>query len=187
MKEKVKQSGVLHFVLVGVVLLLVIIGGGTLILYDPIWTLDDATIIQSTVGSGRMMHVYDEPGFAVQLGRFFPLAYMHTNLVLLFTEGYISAKPFFCPELFPMGWLCGIVVLFDLLRVEGASQVTSIGGRGFFACSACYLPASAEQFYHLMGDELYGTVVNCIVLRPVFINTVLKKVREKECLVCSQF
>lgn len=110
MKEQ--GSGVLHYVLVGLVLLFVIIGGGTLILHDPIWTLDDATIIQSTVGSGRMMHMYDEPGFAVQLGRFFPLAYMHTNLVLLFTEGYISAKPLFVLNL--ILWV-GFVLLLLLL------------------------------------------------------------------------
>ncbi len=85
----------IHSILVGIVLLCIIVGGGVIFLHNPIWTLDDATIIQSTVGSGRMMHVWDEPGFQPKAGRFFPLAYMHTNLLLLFTNGYVDATPFY--------------------------------------------------------------------------------------------
>ena len=106
------QGTKIHSVLVGLVLLFVIIGGGVLILHDPVWTLDDATIIQSTVGSGKMMHVYDEPGYQPRAGRLFPLAYMHTNLVLLFTHGYISAKPLFMLNL--VIWIGFVLLLFVL-------------------------------------------------------------------------
>lgn len=102
----------IHSILVWVVLLSIIVGGGILIMHDPSWTLDDATIIQSSVGSGRMMHVWDEPGFQPKAGRFFPLAYMHTNLVLLFTDGYISAKPLFILNL--VMWIGFALLLFYL-------------------------------------------------------------------------
>lgn len=112
MKEK--QRIAIHSIGAGLILLFVIIGGGFLIMHDPVWTLDDSTIIQSTVGSGRMMHVYDPPGYDLDAksGRFFPLAYMHTNLVLLCTEGYISAKPLFVLNFVLWG---GFVVLLFLL------------------------------------------------------------------------
>ena len=102
----------IHTLLVWSVLLFVIVGGGLIILHDPIWTLDDATIIQSSVGSGKMMHVWDEPGFQPKAGRFFPLAYMHTNLVLLFTDGYISAKPLFV--LNSVMWIGFVLLLYFL-------------------------------------------------------------------------
>ena len=112
MKEK--RRIVIHSIVVCLILLFVIIGGGLLIMHDPIWTLDDSTIIQNTVGSGRMMHVYDPPGYDLDAksGRFFPLAYMHTNLVLLFTEGYISAKPLFVLNF--VLWVGFVVLLFFL-------------------------------------------------------------------------
>lgn len=112
MKEK--QRIAIHSIGVGLILLFVIVGGGLLIMHDPVWTLDDSTIIQSTVGSGRMMHVYDPPGYDLDAksGRFFPLAYMHTNLVLLFTEGYISAKPLFILNL--VMWIGFVLILFFL-------------------------------------------------------------------------
>ena len=69
------------------VLMGMIIGGGLLITHNASWSLDDATIIQSTVGSGEMMDVYDEPGFQPRAGRLFPFAYVHENLVLLFEDG----------------------------------------------------------------------------------------------------
>ncbi len=102
----------IHTLLVWSVLVFVIVGGGIIILHDPIWTLDDATIIQSSVGSGKMMHVWDEPGFQPKAGRFFPLAYMHTNLVLLFTDGYISAKPLFV--LNSVMWIGFVLLLYFL-------------------------------------------------------------------------
>lgn len=112
MKENQKIT--IHSIVVVLILLFVIVGGGLLIMHDPIWTLDDSTIIQSTVGSGKMMHVYDPPGYDLDAksGRFFPLAYMHTNLVLLFTEGYISAKPLFLLNL--VLWVGFVVLLFFL-------------------------------------------------------------------------
>ena len=74
MKEK--RRIVIHSIVVCLIVLFVIIGGGLLIMHDPIWTLDDSTIIQNTVGSGRMMHVYDPPGYDLDAksGRFFQLA-----------------------------------------------------------------------------------------------------------------
>ena len=109
-----KKETSINSILIGMVLLLVVVGGGLMILHDPIWTLDDSTIIQSTVGSGRMMHVYDPPGYDLDAksGRFFPLAYMHTNLVLLFTDGYISAKPLFILNL--VMWIGFVLILFFL-------------------------------------------------------------------------
>lgn len=92
------------------VLMGMIIGGGLLITHSASWSLDDATIIQSTVGSGEMMDVYDEPGFQPRVGRLFPLAYMHENLVLLFEDGYIDAKPFYI--LHALLWCLFIVVIF---------------------------------------------------------------------------
>lgn len=107
-----KKEISIHSILIGMALLLVIVGGGVIILHDSIFTLDDATIIQSSVGSGRMMHVWNEPGFQPKAGRFFPLAYMHTNLVLLFTDGYISAKPLFILNF--IMWIGFVLMLFFL-------------------------------------------------------------------------
>lgn len=123
-----RQRVAVHSILVGFVLLLVIVSGAFFIMHDPIWTLDDATIIQSTVGSGKMMHVYDEPGFQPRAGRLFPLAYMHTNLVLLFTDGYISAKPLFVLNF--VLWAGFVVLLFFLcysvLRGRVKSQALAV-------------------------------------------------------------
>lgn len=92
------------------VLMSMVIGGGVLITHRASWSLDDATLIQSTVGSGEMMDVYDEPGFQPRIGRLFPLAYMHENIVLLFNDGYTDALPSYL--LHTMLWCLFIVVIF---------------------------------------------------------------------------
>ena len=100
------------------VLMGMIIGGGLLITHNASWSLDDATIIQSTVGSGEMMDVYDEPGFQPRAGRLFPLAYMHTNIALLFEHGYCEALPFF--RINAVLWVIFIVLIFAVSYMVSA-------------------------------------------------------------------
>lgn len=99
---------------VGLILLFIIVGGCFLIVHNASWSMDDACMIQSKVGSGKPTHVYDYPGFQPKEGRLFPLAYFHSNLVLLFTRGdYCSARPFYVLNAFL--WVLFVVELFVLV------------------------------------------------------------------------
>ena len=80
--EKGKQRAFILNALVGVALLFIMAGGCYLIVHNSTWSMDDACMIQSKVGSGIPTHLNDYPGFQPKEGRLFPMTYMHTNLIL---------------------------------------------------------------------------------------------------------
>ena len=111
--DKLKLKHLIHNALVGLVLLLLMIGGCYLIVHNSSWSMDDACMIQARVGSGVPAHVNDFPGFNPKEGRLFPMAYIHTNLILLFSGGeYCSAKPFYV--LNAVLWVLFIIQLYLL-------------------------------------------------------------------------
>lgn len=79
-----------HSIMVTLVLLLLIVSGAYLITYRAHWGMEDDTIIQSKIGKGQMMRVNEWPVFTDE-GRFFPMAYQHNNLLLLFHDAPIGA------------------------------------------------------------------------------------------------
>lgn len=112
--EKGKLKALIFTVLVGVALLFIMAGGCYLIVHNSSWSMDDACMIQSKVGSGIPTHLNDYPGFQPKEGRLFPLAYMHTNLILLFSRGdYCTAKPFYV--LNSVFWILFVLQLYMLI------------------------------------------------------------------------
>ena len=115
-KNKGNLTSIIHTVLVGLCLLFIMAGGSYLIVHNASWSMDDACMIQSKVGSGIPTHLNDFPGFNPAEGRLFPLAYAHTNLILLFSGGgYCSAKPFYV--LNAVLWVLIVTQLFLLIYV----------------------------------------------------------------------
>lgn len=113
-KYNMKQKDLIYNVLVGLVLLFIMAGGCYLIVHNSSWSMDDACMIQSKVGSGIPTHLNDYPGFQPKEGRLFPMAYMHTNLILLFSRGdYCSAKPFYI--LNAVFWILFVLQLYFLV------------------------------------------------------------------------
>ncbi len=95
-KNSSTQKDLIHTILVGLVLLFIMVGGSYLIVHNASWSMDDACMIQTKAGRGVPARLSDFPGFNPIEGRLFPMAYIHTNLALLFTGGgYCSAKPFY--------------------------------------------------------------------------------------------
>lgn len=113
-KYKLKSKDLTHTILVGLVLLFIMAGGSYLIVHNASWSMDDACMIQSKVGSGIPTHLNSYPGFQPKEGRLFPMAYMHTNLILLFSRGdYCTAKPFYV--LNAVFWILFVLQLYALV------------------------------------------------------------------------
>lgn len=99
---------------VSILLLFIMAGGCRIILDKPCWTLDDDTWIQSRIGMGHPMLMNEAPVYTEDEGRFFPMAYQHNNILLLFQSGSISARSVYC--LNAVGWCLFLFLIYLIVR-----------------------------------------------------------------------
>lgn len=108
---------------IATILLFVMIGGAIVIMHRPSWTMDDDTIIQCKTGMGKIMKLNERPVFVPEEGRFFPMAYQHNNIVLLFdNSNRVPAKKVYA--LNATVWCLFILMLFFIcvVSINGTSN-----------------------------------------------------------------
>lgn len=160
-REKTFKTSV---ILLGVVLAAIVGVLAFFIVYNAQWLIGDDAILINRTGWGIPFSIWDT--IKIELGRFYPLAYMHENIALLFPGEMHSALHHYVINLslFIMFVIMLIMLLWNTLKPKSAIDMLLLVA-GVMICLSrfysCYINVFAMTYLYI---TVLSIALVCLVL-----------------------